>query len=70
MHIELKPQISNADFEKTFKDIKHQLAKPKKQIINIYFRRKWMDVIYNQNQIDEYNRQKERIKLLVQAKKD
>ena len=68
VHIELKPQISNADFEKTFKDIKHQLAKPKKTNYKYIFYVLDMDAIYNQNQIDEYNRQKERIKSLVQAK--
>jgi hypothetical protein len=71
VHIELKPQISNTGFTNIFDDIE-QLLDERADTADTNYKYIFyvldMDAIYNQNQIDEYNRKKERIKSLVQAK--
>ncbi len=68
VHIELKPQISNADFEKTFKDIRHHLAERAKTNYKYIFYVLDMDVIYSNNRINKYKNQKKSVESLEQAK--
>jgi len=68
VHIELKPQISNAGFKNIFYDIEQLLAEPPETNYKYIFYVLDMDVIYGDNRINEYKNQKKSVESLDQAK--
>ena len=71
VHIELKPQISNTGFKNIFDDIE-QLLDEQKNTANTNYKYIFyvldMDVIYSDNRINEYKKQKKNVESLEQAK--